>query len=53
MKPNDILRLAFAAVLTGAAITTVLAGSYGILPDPYDLFYKGSLCRHSPAALKQ
>ncbi len=52
MKRKDILRLVFAAALMGASSTTVLAGSYHTLPHPDDLFYKGSLCRHSPAASK-
>lgn len=53
MTIKNIFRMAFAAGLAIAAVTTVLAGSVSTSLSPNDLFYKGSLCLHSPAALKR
>ena len=49
VKPKDIMRLVLAGCLAGAAIMTAAAGSGNDTPDPNAPFYRGSLCRHSPA----
>ncbi len=52
-RPKDIVRLVLAGCLAVATLITATVGSGNDMPDPNAPFYQGSICRHSPAALKQ